>query len=76
MRTLKLQQGKKMGFEVDDITVDAAIKDIEKKNSLEDGQLAFMLEAEGKSWKTIRTLFAIRFLFQKLRGLNWVVEWL
>ena len=27
---LKLQQGKKMGFEVDDITVDAAIKDIEK----------------------------------------------
>ena len=29
--TLKLQQGKKMGFEVDDITVDAAIKNIEKK---------------------------------------------
>ena len=28
---LKLQQGKKMGFEVDDIAVDAAINEIEKK---------------------------------------------
>ena len=40
---LQVQQGKKMGFAVDDSTVDAAIKDIEKKNSLESGQLAIML---------------------------------
>jgi len=46
---LQIQHGKKMGFEVDDITVDAAIKDIEKKNSLESGQLEFMLKSEGKS---------------------------
>ena len=44
---LKLQEGKKMAFEVDDMTVDAAIKNLEKKNSLKEGQLALMLEAEG-----------------------------
>ena len=46
---LLIQHGKKMGFEIDDITVDAAIKNIEKKNSLEEGQLEFMLESEGRS---------------------------
>ena len=46
---LQIQQRKKMGMEVDDITVDTAIKDIEKKNSLKNGQLAIMLESEGKS---------------------------
>ena len=46
---LQIQQGKKMGFEIDDITVDAAIKNIEKNNALEEGQLEIMLESEGKS---------------------------
>ena len=46
---LLIQQGKKMGFEIDDITVDAAIKNIEKNNSLGEGQLEFMLESEGRS---------------------------
>ena len=64
--TLKLQQGKKMGFEVDDITVDAAIKDIERKNSLEDGQLAFMLEAEGKSLENYKNVIRDQILVSKI----------
>ena len=64
--TLKLQQGKKMGFEVDDLTVDAAIKDIEKKNSLEEGQLAFMLEAEGKSLETYKDVIRDQILVSKI----------
>ena len=63
---LKLQQGKKMGFEVDDITVDAAIKNIEKKNSLEEGQLAFMLEAEGKSLETYKNVIRDQILVSKI----------
>ena len=63
---LKLQQGKKMGFEVDDITVDAAIKDIERKNSLEDGQLALMLEAEGKSLETYKNVIREQILVSKI----------
>ena len=63
---LKLQQGKKMGFEVDDITVDAAIKDIEMKNSLEEGQLAFMLEAEGKSLETYKNVIRDQILVSKI----------
>ncbi|MFL2948734.1 MAG: peptidylprolyl isomerase [Nitrospinales bacterium] len=63
---LKLQQGKKMGFEVDDLTVDAAIKDIERKNSLEEGQLAFMIEAEGKSLETYKNVIRNQILVSKI----------
>jgi len=64
--TLKLQQGKKMGFEVDDITVDAAIKDIERKNSLEEGQLAFMLEGEGESLENYKNIIRDQILVSKI----------
>jgi len=64
--TLKLQQGKKMGFEVDDIAIDAAIKDIERKNSLEEGQLGFMLEAEGKSLETYKNVIRDQILVSKI----------
>lgn len=63
---LKLQQGKKMGFVVDDITVDAAIKNLERKNSLEDGQLAFMLEAEGKSLEAYKNVIRDQILVSKI----------
>jgi peptidyl-prolyl cis-trans isomerase SurA len=63
---LKLQQGKKMGFEVDDITVDAAIKRLEKNNSLEEGQLAFMLEAEGKSLESYKNVIRDQILVSKI----------
>ncbi len=63
---LKLQEGKKMGFEVDDITVDAAIKEVEKNNSLEDGQLAAMLEAEGKSLENYKNIVRNQILVSKI----------
>jgi len=63
---LQIQQGKKMGFEVDDITVDAAIKDIEKKNSLENGQLAIMLESEGKSIEVYKNHVRDQILVSKI----------
>ena len=65
---LQIQQGKKMGFEVDDITVDAAIKNIEKKNSLENGQLESMLESEGKSVEAYRNNVRDQILISKITG--------
>ena len=46
---LQLQQAKKLGFEVDDESVEAAFKNIEKQNGLEEGQLEEILESEGAS---------------------------
>ena len=63
---LQVQQGKKMGFEVDDVTVDAAIKNIEKKNSLESGQLAIMLESEGKSMEAYKNNIRDQILVSKI----------
>ena len=63
---LQLQEGKKMGFEVDDITVDAAIKKIEKNNSLEAGQLAIMLESEGKSMEVYKNNIRDQILVSKI----------
>ena len=51
---LQVQQGKKMGFEVDDSAVEAAYKSIERGNGLKEGQLAEMLELEGKSLESYK----------------------
>jgi len=63
---LQIQQGKKMGFVVDDITVDAAIRTIEEKNSLENGQLVIMLESEGKSVETYKDNVRNQILVSKI----------
>ena len=63
---LKLQEGKKMAFEVDDMTVDAAIKNLEEKNSLKEGQLALMLEAEGKSLDSYKNVIRDQILVSKI----------
>ncbi len=63
---LLTQQGKKMGFEVDDITVDAAIKNIEKNNFLEEGQLEIMLESEGKSIDSYKNKIRDQILVSKI----------
>ena len=55
-----------MAFEVDDMTVDAAIKNLEKKNSLEEGQLALMLEAEGKSLDSYKNVIRDQILVSKI----------
>ena len=51
---LQLQQAKKMGLEVDDESVEAAVKNIEGQNGLKEGQLAEMLEAEGNSLESYK----------------------
>ena len=63
---LQIQHGKKMGFEIDDITVDAAIKNIEKNNSLEEGQLLDMLESEGKSIEAYKNRIRDQILVSKI----------
>ena len=63
---LLIQQGKKMGFEIDDIAVDAAMKNIEKKNSLGEGQLEFMLESEGKSIEVFKNHIRDQILVSKI----------
>ncbi|MEC9019354.1 MAG: SurA N-terminal domain-containing protein, partial [Nitrospinota bacterium] len=51
---LQLQEGKKMGLLVEDSAVEAAFKNIEKNNGLEEGQLAAMLESEGRSLESYK----------------------
>lgn len=63
---LQLQQGKKMGLEVDDSAVDAALKDIEVKNGLEEGQLAVMLESEGRSIESYKNHIRDQILVSKI----------
>jgi len=63
---LQLQQGKKMNLEVDDAAVDAAIKDIEVKNGLAEGQLAVMLESEGRSMESYKNHIREQILVSKI----------
>lgn len=63
---LQLQEGKKMGFEIDDVAVDAALKDIEKNNGLQEGQLAAMLEREGRSLESYKNHIRDQILVSKI----------
>ncbi|MBC8286732.1 MAG: peptidylprolyl isomerase [Nitrospinae bacterium] len=51
---LQLQAGKKLGFIIDEESIDAAVRDILQKNGLVDGQLQQMLEREGRSMSSYR----------------------
>jgi peptidyl-prolyl cis-trans isomerase SurA len=63
---LQLQEGKKRGLEVDDSAVEAAVADIEKKNGLEEGQLAEMLESEGRSMESYKNHIRDQILVSKV----------
>jgi peptidyl-prolyl cis-trans isomerase SurA len=63
---LQLQEGKKRGLAVDDSAVEAAVKDIEKKNGLEEGQLAAMLESEGRSMESYKNHIRDQILVSKV----------
>ncbi len=63
---LQLQQGKKMGFEVEDSAVEAALRNIEKNNGLEEGQLATMLESEGRSLESYKNHIRDQILVSKV----------
>ena len=64
---LQLQEGKKMGFEVEDSAVEAALRNIEKSNGLEEGQLEKMLESEGRSLESYKDHIRNQILVSKIR---------
>jgi peptidyl-prolyl cis-trans isomerase SurA len=63
---LQIQEGKKRGLVVDDSAVEAALKDIEKKNGLQEGQLAIMLESEGRSIESYKNHIRDQILVSKV----------
>ena len=63
---LQLQEGKKLGFIVDEEAIDAAMKDIEQKNGLQEGQLVQMLEREGRSLTSYRNHIRDQILVSKI----------
>jgi len=63
---LQLQEGKKMGLLVEDSAVEAAFKNIEKNNGLEEGQLATMLESEGRSLESYKNHIRDQILVSKI----------
>ena len=63
---LQLQQAKKMGFEVDDSSVEAAVKNIEKQNGLQEGQLEQILEAEGNSLEAYKNRIRDQIIVSKI----------
>jgi parvulin-like peptidyl-prolyl isomerase len=63
---LMLQEGKKMGFIVDEDSINAAMKDIAQKNGLEEVQLEQMLEREGRSLSSYRNHIRDQILVSKI----------
>ena len=63
---LQLQEGKKMGLLVEESAVQAALKNIEKNNGLEEGQLAVMLESEGRSLEAYKNHIRDQILVSKM----------
>ena len=63
---LQLQEGKKRGLVVDDSAVEAAVKNIEQKNGLQEGQLAVMLESEGRSMESYKNHIRDQILVSKV----------
>jgi peptidyl-prolyl cis-trans isomerase SurA len=63
---LQLQEGKKLGFIVDEDSIDLAMKDIAQKNGLQEGQLEQMLEREGRSLISYRNHIRDQILVSKI----------
>jgi len=63
---LQLQQGKRIGLLVEDSAVEDALKNIEKNNGLGEGQLAAMLESEGRSLEVYKNHIRDQILVSKV----------
>lgn len=63
---LQIQEGKKLGFIVDEEAIDAAMADISHKNGLAEGQLEIMLEREGRTLKSYRDHIRDQILVTKI----------
>jgi peptidyl-prolyl cis-trans isomerase SurA len=63
---LQLQEGKKMGFIVDEDSIDAAMNNISQNNGLTEGQLQSMLEREGRTLSSYRDHIRDQILVSKI----------
>lgn len=63
---LLLQEGKKRGLQIGDEAVEAALKEIENKNGMKEGQLQEILESEGKSIESYKNRIRDQILVSKV----------
>jgi peptidyl-prolyl cis-trans isomerase SurA len=63
---LQLQEGKKMGFIVDEDSIDAAVKSISQKNGIEEDQLLEILELEGRTLTSYRNKIRDQIMVSKI----------
>ncbi|MBT5633776.1 MAG: hypothetical protein HOJ13_13705 [Nitrospina sp.] len=63
---LQIQEGKKIGFIIDEDSVDRAVEEIKKKNNIGEGQLEEMLEREGRSLKTYKNHIRDQIMVSKI----------
>ena len=63
---LQIQEGKKLGFVIDEDAVDAAMEEIIKKNDLTEGQLQEMLKREGRTLKSYKNHIRDQIMVSKI----------
>ena len=63
---LQIQEGKKLGFVIDEDAVDAAMEEIIKKNDLTDGQLLEMMKREGRTLKSYKNHIRDQIMVSKI----------
>jgi peptidyl-prolyl cis-trans isomerase SurA len=63
---LQIQEGKKIGFIIDEDSVDAAVEDIKRKNNIAEGQLQEMLELEGRSLESYKNHIRDQIMVSKI----------
>ena len=63
---LQIQEGKKLGFVIDEDAVDAAMEEVIKKNDLADGQLQEMLKREGRTLKSYKNHIRDQIMVSKI----------
>ena len=67
---LQIQEGKKLGFKVDEESVLKALDDIKAKNNLTDEQLEFMLAREGGSLEAYKRHIGNQIMVYKVMGFH------
>ena len=63
---LQLQEAKKSGLEVDDESIKNALKDIMKRNNIDEAQMEAMLEQEGRTMEQYKTVISDQILVTKV----------
>ena len=64
--SLQIQEGKKLGFVIDEDAVDAAMEEVIKKNDLADGLLQEMLKREGRTLKSYKSHIRDQIMVSKI----------